>query len=221
MKHLLIGTLLILATLRAPAQGTVMFNNRIAGTLMTRVYIYSNGPVSSPLQIGNGTADTPSGTTDWTGYTALTGSGWMAAIRGGVGVGLSEAQLSFGANPTTATFRSGVNAGGFAGTTAFLNNIPPDTAAATLEVFVWDRASTGITDPLTAYNYYVLSGTASIGAYGLSGTFNVANIGGVVNTPPALLGLQSFQVFPIPEPEVLCLGSLGAAALLVFRRRKR
>src|SRR5947208_772886 len=112
------------------AQGTVQFNNRLA-PVITRVYL---GGIMH--KVGNGPGDSPSGTTDWTGYTALTGSGWFAAILGGTGAGLPESALVFGPNPTTTTFRGGANAGGFVATIATLGNVAPDAAAATLEVFV-------------------------------------------------------------------------------------
>jgi len=58
------------------------------------------------------------------------------------------------------------------------------------------------------------------GGYGgLSGPFNVYNIGGPINTTaPDLLGLQSFNVWYIPEPSTLALICLGA---LMLRRRVR
>jgi hypothetical protein len=218
MKSLIIGALLLLGTLQAPAQGTVLFNNRVPGTLVTRVYINYNSDDSFSVR-GNGTDDTPSGTHDWTGYVGLTGSGWMAAIRSGVGAGLSESQLTFGANPTTTTFRSGLNAGGFVGTTATLNNIPPDTAAATLEIFVWNFATSGITDPATAYAAWY-SGPNFLA--GFSGAFTVTNIGGPLNATPNLIGLQSFGIITyIPEPGVLALLSVGMAAWLGSHRRNR
>jgi len=219
MKKLTITALAVSCAAGVFAQGTVAFNNRVVGTINNRVYIYTNGPSASAAtaQQGNGTADTPSGTTSWAGYAGLTGSGWFAAILAGVGGGLSESQLSFGPTPTTTTFRGGLNNGGFVATTATLNGVPPDAPVATLDIFVWDRASSGITDPATAYAAWK-GGVTWAG--GLSGVFSIQNVGGVVNSPPNITGMPSFSVYIVPEPATMALAGLGAAALLIFRRRK-
>jgi hypothetical protein len=44
-------------------------------------------------------------------------------------------------------------------------------------------------------------------------------LGGEVTPPPNLIGLTPFQFFLIPEPSVLALGVLGAATLLLRRRK--
>ena len=64
-------------------------------------------------------------------------------------------------------------------------------------------------------------GVAGLIAAGKGGAFTVNNIGGSVNTPPNMPG-QSFNLYiqSIPEPSTFALAGLGAAALLIFRRRK-
>jgi hypothetical protein len=212
MKKLILTAVAVTCAASVFAQGTVIFGNRSA-PVITRVYY--NAAVTSQV-VGNGTADTPPGTTDWTGWTAITGSGWMAAILGANGAAVPEGSLTFGANPTTTTFRGGANAGGFAVTTATINSVNKDAAVATLEVFVWDNKGGTLTDPTAALQQF-RAGTLT---GGLSGAFNVQLIGGDINTPPALTGLQSFNVFIVPEPATVALAGLGAAALLIFRRRK-
>ncbi len=56
-------------------------------------------------------------------------------------------------------------------------------------------------------------------AAGKSGPFNVALIGGDVNLPPNI-GVTSFNLYMVPEPSTFALAGLGAAAMLIFRRRK-
>jgi hypothetical protein len=59
-------------------------------------------------------------------------------------------------------------------------------------------------------------------ALGSSPLFNItAPIGGTFNTPPNLVGLQSFNIAvgPIPEPPTLALAAFGAAVLLISRRQ--
>jgi hypothetical protein len=192
----------------------VFFYNHIPGTIQTHVY-YNPG-VDYQLR-GNGTGDLPAGTMDWTGFTAITGSGYMAAIMGAVGSSQPESALSFGSSPTTTTFRAGFNAGAFAVTTATLSEIPPDSPHATLEVFVWDDKGGTLTDPASALTLFQAG--ELIG--GLSGTFNLDNIGGSINTPPDLIGLQSFNIYIIPEPAGVALFGLAGLAGLVFRRHSQ
>src|SRR5215831_3186650 len=57
------------------AQGTVIFHNRVVGTVVAHVYL----PLpANPnfVQTGNGPSDFPSGTTDWTGWTPVSGAGF-------------------------------------------------------------------------------------------------------------------------------------------------
>jgi hypothetical protein len=213
MKKLTLTALAVTCAVGVYAQGTVQFNNRVAGSLIS--YVYYNAGVHSSV-IGNGTADTPAGTNDWTGWTRISGSGYMAALLAANGAGQSESALSFGATPQTTTFRTGGAAGNIAGFVATMSNLTPDVANGTFEVFAWDRAGSGISDPVQALAAWkagtILGGT--------SGTFTVAAVGGLVNTPPVLTGWQSFNIYIVPEPATVALAGLGGAALLIFRRRK-
>jgi hypothetical protein len=219
MKKLALITLALTCAAGAFAQGTVIFNNRIVGTVLTHVY----GPLAgSPTshKIGNGTADTNPGATDWTGYT-------LVGTTGGLGAATTFSQLlaANGANtpenqllpsiPTT-TFRTGGAAGNIVGVTATLGNVPLDAANATVEMVAWDNSS-GL------YSTWAQASVAWLGgliAAGNSGPLNVAAIGGVQNSAPSLNGLQSFNLYFIPEPTSFALAGLGAAAMLIFRRRK-
>jgi len=66
---------------------------------------------------------------------------------------------------------------------------------------------------------------AATSTRGQSAQFTVANLGGTPAsgppiTPPSLNGLQSFALTPVvPEPSTIALGVLGAAALLIRRRK--
>jgi len=74
---------------------------------------------------------------------------------------------------------------------------------------------------------------ASYGAgtyYGTSAPFTISGIQTDSTAPPTgdllnvvggvITGLQSFSVVPTPEPSTFTLAGLGAAAMLIFRRRK-
>lgn len=53
---------------------------------------------------------------------------------------------------------------------------------------------------------------------GMSAPVTVTGLGGGPTPPANLVGLQGF-VIPVPEPSTIALGALGAAALLLRRRK--
>jgi hypothetical protein len=199
----------------ACGQGVVILNNRVTGTLITRVYLGGNHQI-----VGDGsneysdTSLTP-GTTDWSGYTALFGTNYMAQLLGAPGKNQAESTL-LPAVPAT-TFRTG-NPGGAGFTapaTATLNNVPLDAPVATVELVAWDNSS-GLYPTWTQAEAAWEAGAV---AAGKGGPFNIYEIGGNMNLPTFLMGLQSFNIFVVPEPTALALLGLGAAAMLAFRRR--
>jgi uncharacterized membrane protein len=213
MKKIIIASLAMTYAIGIFGQGTVNFGNRVSGTLVT--YIYGpNFAGTLPSQIGNGINDLPAGTTDWTGYTKLSGSGYYAALMSAPGANAADGALQF--CPTTTTFRTGTGAGVLASVTATLPNVAKDAAVATIQVFAWDNTSGFYASPSAAWTGW-MNGTIY---GGVSGKFNVSAIGGDSNVPPNLLGLQSFSFWHIPEPTTMALAGLGSAALLIFRRRK-
>jgi hypothetical protein len=208
MKKLALASLALTCAASVFAQGTVVFNNRVTGTLVTHVYLGGNAQ-----RIGNGTGDTPSGTADWTGFTALSGAGYWSALLAANGANQAESSLQQ-ATPTT-TFRTGTAVGNIAGVTATLNNVPADAPVATIEMVAWDNSS-------GQYSTWALAKAAwnaNLIAAGTSGTFNLGPIGGL-GSAPTMTGLQSFNIYLVPEPTTFALAGLGAAALLIFRRRK-
>ena len=89
-----------------------------------------------------------------------------------------------------------------------LRDHQPDPAdgLAKLGVRVWDTLSG--------------SSYAIAGVRGQSPTlFQSAGLGGGLTTPPNWVG-QSFSLVVVPEPSSMALAGIGAASLLIFRRRK-
>ena len=135
MRTLLVSFAAVLSTVSVLAQGTVIFNNRLSGTIVAHVYAYNVGNPGS--QVGNGPDDFPPGTTDWSGYQLVSGTGFTAQIWAANGANQPESSL-LAASPTT-TFRTGAAAGFFVAATATLVGVPPDAPVATLMVRVWDN----------------------------------------------------------------------------------
>ncbi len=203
------------------AQATVHFDNNVGVTLRTHVY---SGP--GPLQ-GNGSSDTPPGTTVWgTGYKLIGTTGGLAANTtfaqrlGAPGYNQPESGLLPGQGITS--FRTGANAGQVAPTIETFNNIAPNAAAATLEMVAWDNSS-GLYPTWTQASVAWVAGLIMAGE---SGRWNQDALGGtqpapnLINSTDPSQHLQSFSVYFIPEPTTAALVALGAAAMLIFRRRK-
>src|SRR5262249_44915340 len=137
------------------------------------------------VQVGNGTADFAAGTTDWTGWTALNGTGFTAELWAANGANQPESSLQ-AATPTQ-TFRTTAAGAGFVlGTTATLTGVPGDSPVATIALRVWDNQG----GTITSYAAALAAGAAA----GESPLFNVNAIGGTLNPAPALVGLQSFNI---------------------------
>jgi len=83
---------------------------------------------------------------------------------------------------------------------------------------ITDYVSGPITFSVTAFNNGSY-GAAS--ARGNSAGFTLASIAtGQQSTGQLSPGLTSFQVHPVPEPSIFALSGLGAAALMLIRRKK-
>jgi len=226
MKKVILSAFALTCAASVFAQGTVSFNNRVTGTLIT--YVYAPNPADpSTVRTGAGSADTPSGTTDWTGFTRIGASGTggqygasttLSTLLGAPG--LNQDPNSLQPATTTTTFRTGGAAGNVVATTLTFNNIPKDAPSGTFQMVAWDNTSGNFP---TWQSVLAALGTPSPSddpVFGKSNPFNLTGIGGDFNTPPNPIGLTSFSLAAIPEPSSFALAGLGTAALLIFRRRK-
>jgi hypothetical protein len=213
------------------AQGSVIFNNRV-GTTVIQQHVYAPLAGNPELsQIGSGSNDFPSGSTSWAGFTLIgasatgqySGSSTLAALLAAPGFNAAESLLIPAAIGSPAplslvSFRTGIAAGyTMGGVTATANNVARD-GNATLEMVAWDNSSGNYSTWALAEPAWALGLIAA----GKSGTFN--EVLGGTGIPPNLDGLQSFNLYyalhAVPEPSTFALAGLGAAALLIFRRRK-
>jgi hypothetical protein len=232
MKKLILAAVALTSAASVFAQGTVIFNNRTGGT--THVYA-PLGPSDTVSITGNGANDSQSTGVSYGARAALGASGLtgqygasttLAILLGANGAGAAESSL-LPSSGAPVSFRTGTAAGGVANSTVTFANIPLDAAHATFEMIAWDNSS-GL------YGTWAQASVAwqeGLIAAGKSPLFNLDNIGGQANVPQTLFntlnnsaangGLQSFNLyFAVPEPTTAALLGLGAAGLLIFRRRK-
>jgi hypothetical protein len=207
-RSLLVTVLCLVRAGTAHGQGTVLFDNHVPGAAISHVYL----PLpASPgfTQTGNGTADYPSGTTDWTGWAPVSGDGFSAQLFAAPGADAPVSSLA-PALPST-TFRTGDLAGFVNPVTATLTGVPFFTPIATIQVRVWDNRGGTVPDWVTA-----IAQPPGTELVGMSAPVNLTGIdGGFPAIPPLLVGLQSFNLAYIPEPSSLGLAGLGAIALLI------
>jgi hypothetical protein len=205
VKSFILQALCVANVASALAQGQVSFNNHAVGEVISHVYLPS--PASPGfVQIGNGTADFPAGTTDWTGWTPVSGAEFSAQLFAAAGGGGPVDSLA-PAFPIT-TFHTGAGAGFVVGVFAMMSNVPPLTPTATVQMRVWDNQGGRVPDWATA-----LAQPAGTELVGMSAPINVA--GPFSQIPPALVGLQSFNLTYIPEPPSLGPAGLGGIVLSI------
>lgn len=220
-KILAIGALASL-TLSAFGQGQVSFNNR--NTTATP------NPINSALYL-----DTVGGV-----LLAGTDTQFRAALLGGATTGTpafvpgsrtnstangtvpAAGNLSLLASPasgaTWATFRTGTLAGFFAtGTDTARDSGLAYGSTGLFQVVAWNG---GYNTWAQAYAAWV-AGTPGV-RIGASNPLTLPVTQGPTDLAvPTLQGLESFAIVtPVPEPSTFALAGLGAAALLIFRRRK-
>jgi len=216
MKRILLAVITLSTAAGVFAQGSVLFNNRVGGTS----HVWWGG--ISQVH-GNSSIDSPAGSMQYPNPPYL-----LVGTIGGLNPSSTFAQLlaAPGQNQPestlvpsggTTTFRTGAASGNIVQITATLQNVPKDAPFATFEMVAWDN-STGLYPTWTQVAAAIANGVYP--EFGRSAPFTVASIGGDINTPPSLAGLTSFNIVHMPEPTTAALLGLGAAGLLILRRRE-
>lgn len=185
------------------AQGTLNVLNTLSTTFRSQIYGPQAGNPAESLT-GNSPVGNPAGTTPYTG-PLLAGSGFTFAVYYGASTVTDPSGLSL---LITAPFRTGSAAG-------LISPIPdvplpgiPTLSTAKLQVRAWDNAG----GTITSYENAIFKGSSAL--------FTSGPLGGGVNFAPDMTGWTSFNIYAVPEPSTFVLAGLGAAALLMFRRRK-
>jgi hypothetical protein len=144
------------------------------------------------------------------GTTKLSGATYMAELLAGT----TAANLNI--SVATTGFLTGTGAGYFSGGAKTITGIAGG-ATAWLQVRFWNTVN--------GSTFAAAAASGANNAFGSSTAFQVT-LGDPSASPPtvpaALSGLagQTLALNGIPEPSSLALAGLGAAAMLVFRRRK-
>lgn len=166
------------------------------------------------------------------GGAAVSGTAARAALLGGpaatgVPYAINGANVTMGnlkdlanpndpTGPTWVSFRTGAAAGYVAATPRILTDVGYN-ASAMLQMVVWTG---NYNDWASALAGAKANGTDKVGvssAWTVTTTLSATDVNLAHN-----VGLNAFSiaVIPIPEPSTMALAGLGAAALLIFRRRK-
>lgn len=203
MKKTLVTIALAALTASSFAQGTVNILNNLSGQFRAPIY----GPESldpSSSKSGNTAAGLPAGATVYTG-PLLSGTGFTFAVYSGAVSVVDPNALTL---LTTAVFRTGSAAGLITSQLAFVVPGSAEGGSVKMQVRAWDNANGTLT-----WDTALVKGSSAM--------FTQA-LGGGPLLPTDMTGWQSFNVYGtvVPEPSTFILAGLGAAALLIFRRRK-
>jgi hypothetical protein len=196
------------------AQGTLNYSSRVTGAGGVLAPTYGAAP-GEPGKIGNTASGVPAGTQTYVGGL-LTGSGFSAQLF--YAAGLDQAEASLVAAPLSlTTFRTSATLAGTLATS--FQTLPGTTVggSATLQLRAWDNQNGTLTTWDQAFAAWQIGNTRA----GMSPVFNISGLVDNQNpNPPVMEGLRSFNIYIVPEPSTFLLAGLGAAALLIFRRRK-
>jgi hypothetical protein len=220
MKKVFLIASALLCTYGVFGQGTVVFNNRVAGTFSgaqapLAAPIYGVDSADNRAKTGNTSTGVPQGSTTY-GGALLLGSGYTIQLWG-IGSSLYTTDASLQLVPgSTSSFRTSTSGAGLilAGLTVAVPNAAADSTAV-LQVRAWDNKGG------TVNNWAAVLADPNI-ARGQSANITSFPLGGGTTQPPNMVGLQSFQLFTIvPEPSTIALALAGGLGLLFMRRRNK
>jgi len=204
MKKSILTLVALSATFSVMGQGYINFSTRVSGVVVG--HVYGADPANQRIT-GNTASETPAGSTVYPG-ALLAGTGFYAQLFVDLGGGFTPVA------GTLTTFRTGATLGGTPMPVVTAVQGVPIHATGTFQVRAW---SNGGTASMNTYDAAVNAGLPA----GNSDAFQVANLGdGVLEFPADMVNFRSFNLTIVPEPSTFVLAGLGAAALVIFRRRK-
>jgi hypothetical protein len=208
MKRLILTAFVATLAVNGFGQGAIDVGNNFGSTVF-RAPIY--GPeVGDPTRSISGQPGTPAFPTGTTVYTGprLTGTGFV------FGFYASTTGITTDAGALSLIGTLGFGSAGTAGFVATTTMNVPGVAAGnptTWQIRVWDLSSGPTWDLATIRGASALVNSGPLGG---------VTPGGPVTSPATSAGWTSFNIYVVPEPSTFVLAGLGAAALLIFRRRK-
>jgi len=195
MKKQILATLLAgVAATGVYAQGTINLDN------------LNNGN-SSPTATSGGMVFTTVG-----GNTVLENNDFSVELLGGASAGSLTPIVTLLTSNGTATGISGAGPGLMLDPSGATYAVPGValSGTATLELMAWEGNFTS----------YAAAAAASANVADVVFTNPTGGGGSPAALPNDLTGMPALVLKPTPEPSTIALGGLGAAALMLFRRRK-
>jgi len=219
MKKTILTTIASMLAVAAFSQGSVTFQNAstVAGWAPVadrNVKFDATAAAFNPLLVAGANVSS--------NYAGVNLSNLRAALYYAPGtiadVGANWQTVNQQAQPTTgsalATFKQSTSttAGSWFGGSRTMNGVATAGGTATLMVIVWD--------PTLAADPFNLPGNYN-GLWGRSALFSYTTPTSATPAPAEFLpnNLASFTIGVVPEPTTIALAGLGAASLLLFRRR--
>jgi hypothetical protein len=223
MKKILLTTLLTAGVASAFGQGAITWGNNPTG-FRAPIYGLETTGDTSVAKSGQSSIGTPTGSTVYTG-ALLAGTGFTFAVFAGPSSAVDSSALSFLASTTfrTSTGSAALPAGLVNGATVTVPGVNAGEQAK-FQIRVWDNQGGTVTSWAQAAPLWN-NGQGPLAA-GVSSVVTSAALGGIgtdgnPNSTPATIGWTSFALTAaIPEPSTFVLAGLGAAGMLIFRRRK-
>jgi hypothetical protein len=213
-KTLLVAVAFIAGAASVFGQGAITWGNSPTG-FRAPIYGPQAGDTLASVS-GQSSLGVPAGATVYTG-PLLQGAGFTFAVFAGASsiVDPNALPLLISTTFRTATGNA-LPAGLVFGSTVTVPGVEPGQQAK-FQIRVWDNQGGTITT-WAQVTPAVLSGVSPMVTTAALGGIDPVT-GGTVGTP-ATIGWTSFNIHGVPEPTTLALAGLGAAAMLIMRRRK-
>ena len=204
-KSLILGVAVMGLAASSFAQGTISFANATTSLIST-----NNGTTSGVArtttgtvvelfyQVGSSTAPAP-----------LTSAALTGTLRGWEPVYTDQTATTVAGAKSI----SGLSAGKVIGGGVSTGTDVAPAGNVWLEVVAWTGGTVG--QAVSSAN----SGAAGF-LFGVSNVFSQGTGDGLSIPAVQITGMNAFSLVPIPEPTTIAVAGLGAASLLLFRRRK-